>query len=90
MNRESRMNSHPLTETFDQMLREELPNLFRLYINPHVVQACFCLERYIQTTWAGVGANAEYQTFLANGFDERWAERSSLPVTIAALPALPR
>ncbi len=64
------MNRHPLTETFDQMLRQELPNLFRLYINPYVVQACFCLERYVQTTWDGAGSKAKHQTFLANAFDE--------------------
>jgi len=52
------------------MLRDELPNLFRLYINPYVVQACFCLERYVQTTWTAAGPKSDYQTFLANGFDE--------------------
>jgi acetylornithine/succinyldiaminopimelate/putrescine aminotransferase len=57
-----------LTETFDQMLREQLPNLFRLYLNPYVVQTCYCLERYIQETWH---TPAEpYQAFLANSFDE--------------------
>ena len=45
---------HYLVETFGQMLREQLPNLFRLYLNPYVVpQTCLCLERYIQATWPG-------------------------------------
>jgi acetylornithine/succinyldiaminopimelate/putrescine aminotransferase len=59
--------SHPFATTYEQILREELPNLFRLYVNPHVTQACFCLERYVQTTW---GDRDDYQTFLANCFDE--------------------
>jgi acetylornithine/succinyldiaminopimelate/putrescine aminotransferase len=58
---------HPLMETVDQMLRDSVPNLLRLYLNPYVTQACLCLERYVQTTWNAAG---EYQTFLANGFDE--------------------
>lgn len=57
-----------LAGTFDQMLREQLPNLFRLYLNPYVVQTCFCLERYIQDTWNA--PTEPYQTFLANSFDE--------------------
>lgn len=62
------MNSgHPFLESCDEILRGELPNLLRLYVNPHVTQACFCLERYVQTTW---NDEREYQTFLANGFDE--------------------
>ena len=48
-----------------------MPNLFRLYLNPYVAQTCFCLERYIQTTWHAQAENPEsYQTFLANSFDE--------------------
>jgi acetylornithine/succinyldiaminopimelate/putrescine aminotransferase len=60
-----------LTDTFGQIIREQLPNLFRLYLNPHVTQTCFCLERYIQTTWpAHTTRHASFQTFIANGFDE--------------------
>src|SRR5262245_20867816 len=58
---------HPFTETYEQILRQELPNLLRLYINPRVTQACYCLLRYVQTTG---GAESDYQSFLANGFDE--------------------
>lgn len=58
---------HPFIETCDQVVRQELPNLFRLYLNPYVAQTCLCLERYVQTTW---GTTDPYQTFLANGFDE--------------------
>jgi acetylornithine/succinyldiaminopimelate/putrescine aminotransferase len=60
----------PLADTFRQILREQLPNLLRLYLNPFVTQACYCLGRYAATTWER-GARAEdFQTFLANGFDE--------------------
>jgi acetylornithine/succinyldiaminopimelate/putrescine aminotransferase len=58
---------HPLTETYRELLREQLPNLFRLYLNPYVAQTCHCLARYVQHTW---NDTAEFQTFLANGFDE--------------------
>src|ERR1043166_7266626 len=56
-----------LTETIERMIRERVPNLFRLYANPHVVQACLCLERYIQAIWR---TDEPYQSFVANSFDE--------------------
>jgi acetylornithine/succinyldiaminopimelate/putrescine aminotransferase len=58
---------HPLADTYEQILREQLPNFLRLYLNPYVAQVCFCLARYVQTTWDAAG---DYQTFLANSFDE--------------------
>jgi acetylornithine/succinyldiaminopimelate/putrescine aminotransferase len=68
---------HPFIETCEQILREQLPNLLRLYLNPYVTQTCFCLTRYVQTTWPESSQvqrsstdAGEYQTFLANGFDE--------------------
>jgi acetylornithine/succinyldiaminopimelate/putrescine aminotransferase len=62
---------HPVAETCEQLLRQQLPNLLRLYLNPYVTQACYCLTRYVQSTWeARAGGAGEYQTFLANGFDE--------------------
>jgi acetylornithine/succinyldiaminopimelate/putrescine aminotransferase len=59
---------HPLVDTHKQILREQLPNFLRLYLNPYVTQTCYCLSRYMQL-WHGQ-PGAEYQTFLANGFDE--------------------
>ncbi len=56
-----------LTQTYEQMIRERMPNLFRLYLNPHVVKTCFCLQHYVQETW---GTTEPFQTFLANSFDE--------------------
>jgi acetylornithine/succinyldiaminopimelate/putrescine aminotransferase len=60
-----------LAETYEQILRGELPNLFRLYLNPYVAQTCLCLERYIQDAWHSEAETPEpYQSFLANSFDE--------------------
>lgn len=59
-----------LADTIDQMLREQLPNLFRLYLNPFVAQTCYCLGRYAETTWAAPADGCGFQTFLANAFDE--------------------
>ena len=61
----------PLTDTFELMLREQLPNFLRLYLNPYVAQTCFCLDRYAKTTWSDKTAVAQdHQSFLANSFDE--------------------
>ncbi len=57
----------PLTETFAQMLRQQTPNFLRLYLNPYVAQACYCLTESVRYTFSTTG---EYQTFLANCFDE--------------------
>jgi acetylornithine/succinyldiaminopimelate/putrescine aminotransferase len=58
---------HPVAATCEEILREQMPNLLRLYLSPHVTQACFCLARYVQTTWSDTSA---CQSFLANSFDE--------------------
>ena len=60
-----------LAETFGRMLREQLPNLFRLYVNPFVAQTCLCLSRAVGGVWgAEMNGHGEYQSFLANSFDE--------------------
>ncbi len=61
------MHRHTLTETFEEMLRNQLPNFYRLYLNPYVAQTCFCLGEYVKSTW---DKQSNYQTFLANSFDE--------------------
>jgi acetylornithine/succinyldiaminopimelate/putrescine aminotransferase len=61
---------HAIADTYEQILREQRPNLLRLYLNPYVCQTCFCLDRYVRTTWDQVADADEYQSFLANGFDE--------------------
>ncbi len=67
-----------LAETCGQILREQQPNFLRLYLNPFVAQTCFCLDRYVRTTWAdrpgsagaSHAATEEFQSFLANGVEE--------------------
>ena len=61
--------SPPLAETIASILHEQEPNILRLYLNPHVAQACLCLDRYARTTWAG-GRDEDFQSFLANGIEE--------------------
>ena len=72
---------HPLPspiDTLEQMLREQEPNFLRLYLNPHVAQTCFCLDRYVRTTWTRPRATAsgeglaaeECQSFVANSLEE--------------------
>jgi acetylornithine/succinyldiaminopimelate/putrescine aminotransferase len=81
---------HPLADTYEQILREQLPNLLRLYLNPYVTQACLCLARYVQTTWGGeAGADEDYQTFLANGFDEALSGAIKLARYTASLAGRP-
>ncbi len=72
-------NLPSLAETYEQILREREPNFLRLYLNPHVAQTCFCLDRYVRTTWpesaAKVGrghlrTDEDWQSFLANGLEE--------------------
>jgi acetylornithine/succinyldiaminopimelate/putrescine aminotransferase len=61
-----------LSDTLGRMLRERRPNLFRLYLNPFVTQACFCLDRYVRSTWTARADAPDdpYPSFLANSFDE--------------------
>src|SRR6516225_7160396 len=94
---------HPLADTYEQILREQLPNLLRLYLNPYVTQTCFCLTRYVQSTWPpppalstsggkgarGKGGNEDYQTFLANGFDEALSGAIKLARYCASLAGRP-
>jgi acetylornithine/succinyldiaminopimelate/putrescine aminotransferase len=66
------------TETLESILREQEPNFLRLYLNPYVAQTCFCLDRYVRTTWADpsprasgrAGTTEVCQSFLANGLEE--------------------
>jgi len=67
-----------LAETYEQIVHEQEPNFLRLYLNPHVAQTCFCLDRYVRTTWTGPPASTRHQharaedcqSFLANGLEE--------------------
>jgi acetylornithine/succinyldiaminopimelate/putrescine aminotransferase len=60
-----------LLETWAEMKRRQTPNFFRLYLNPYAAQTCFCLNQYVQEMFNPHGAGeAEYQSFLANSFEE--------------------
>jgi acetylornithine/succinyldiaminopimelate/putrescine aminotransferase len=66
------MDPHPpIAETCSRIIAEKVPNFFRLYLNPFVVQTCLCLSKYVQSTWPeNTSGETGWQTFLANAFDE--------------------
>jgi acetylornithine/succinyldiaminopimelate/putrescine aminotransferase len=77
---------HPLFDTWDEMLAGQVPNFLRLYVNPFVAQACLCLGRYVRDTWhSEESPTPEYQSFLANGFDEALSGAIKLARFAAAL-----
>ena len=60
-----------IEDAFGQLMDRQLPNLFRLYLNPIVTQACLCLSRIASASKDGVrSSGGTYQIFLANGHDE--------------------
>jgi len=59
-----------VVETCRKMIRERIPNLFRLYLNPYVAQACYCLNRAIESAWPAAASAEPHQVFLANGMEE--------------------
>ncbi len=71
-------NPPSLSEAYEQILRVQEPNFLRLYLNPHAGETCFCLDRYVRTTWPEPAASnhrlhasaEDCQSFLANGFEE--------------------
>lgn len=65
------MSRKSIRDTMQRIIDERIPNLFRLFINPHVAKACFCLSKFAQSEGNRETENQEdYQVFLANGFDE--------------------
>src|SRR5262245_17099813 len=62
---------HPLFDTLDTIIDGGMPNFLRLYVNPHVTQTCFCLSCYAREIRLDEAPAApEFQSFLANSFDE--------------------
>jgi acetylornithine/succinyldiaminopimelate/putrescine aminotransferase len=61
---------HPLFKTWAELERRQTPNFFRLYLNPHVAQTCFCLNQLVQENFNHGRAEPAYQSFLANSFEE--------------------
>ncbi len=56
--------------TCERMIREQMPNLLRLGVNPHVAQACYCLTQIIAEAWPRSADANGYQVFLANSREE--------------------
>jgi hypothetical protein len=54
--------------TCGEIVDRKLPNLFRLYLNPYVAQACYCAGEAIKSAWPAAGG--PQQVFLANSFEE--------------------
>jgi acetylornithine/succinyldiaminopimelate/putrescine aminotransferase len=52
------------------MINEQIPNLFRPWINPHVAQACYCLTHLVAEAWPGALPADQLQVFLANSGEE--------------------
>lgn len=59
-----------VVDTCRRMIRERIPNLFRLYLNPHVAQTCYCLNAMIESAWPAAASAEPHQVFLANGLEE--------------------
>jgi acetylornithine/succinyldiaminopimelate/putrescine aminotransferase len=66
------MNGQPtLLDTCEQMIHEQIPNLFRPFANPYVVQTCYCLSELVRMVWPSHQSSAQpLQSFLANSLDE--------------------
>lgn len=61
----------PILETCRELIDKQIPNLFRLYLNPYVAQACVCLETILKETWKNAWPDDErLPTYLGNAFEE--------------------
>jgi acetylornithine/succinyldiaminopimelate/putrescine aminotransferase len=82
---------HLLYETWDQLLSEQIPNFLRLSIQPSVVKTCYCLSEYVRTTWyPDCPSSSDFQSFLANSFDEALSGAIKLARYCADLDRRPR
>ncbi len=62
--------SSELVATCRRLVRERIPNLFRLYLNPHVATNCHLLSRIVSLRWPDQSVSQRPQAFLANSLDE--------------------
>jgi acetylornithine/succinyldiaminopimelate/putrescine aminotransferase len=61
----------PILDTCQELINKQIPNLFRLYLNPYVAQACVCLEAILKQTWPNSFTIEErLPTYLGNAFEE--------------------
>lgn len=66
---ESPAGQASLAGTCDFIIRHRIPNLMRLYLNPYVAQACYCLTKYAERCWPAAETGG-FQVFLANSGEE--------------------
>ena len=66
---ESPVGQVSLGDTCEFLLRDRIPNLLRLYLNPHVAQACYCLTKFVEQCWPTAESDS-FQVFLANSGEE--------------------
>ena len=59
--------SSPILDSCRELIDREIPNFFRLFDNPSLVQACHCLARYAALAWPATQPDGPFQSFLANG-----------------------
>jgi acetylornithine/succinyldiaminopimelate/putrescine aminotransferase len=71
------------------MIREQIPNLLRPYVNPHVAQACYCLTHLVADAWPTLVAPDEFQVFLANSGEEALSGAVKLARYVANAEGLP-
>jgi acetylornithine/succinyldiaminopimelate/putrescine aminotransferase len=72
--------------TCEKIVRDKIPNLLRLYLNPYVAQACYCLTHLVESAWPSATAE-NYQVFLANSLEEALSGAIKLARYTASLSA---
>src|SRR5215831_14326636 len=58
-----------IRDTCRRIVRDRIPNLLRLYLNPYVAQTCYCLTHQIEAAWPTSSAK-NHQVFIANSMEE--------------------
>ncbi|HEV3190754.1 MAG TPA: hypothetical protein VGY54_09680, partial [Polyangiaceae bacterium] len=64
------MVDETLRSTCAEMIERRVPNLFRLYLNPYVAQACYCLAGLAEEAWRDASESDPQRVFLANSTEE--------------------
>lgn len=60
-----------ILDTCRQLIAEQTPNFFRLYLNPYVAQACLCLETIVRQSWPEPNTQQDrWPTYLGNALEE--------------------
>ncbi len=59
-----------MLSTCERMIRSQIPNLLRLYLNPFVAQTCIALNEIVHARWPNTLRHGDFPSFLANSRDE--------------------